>query len=97
MVKDAERTLYGFDDIDSEALVWTEGEIDKLSVEVAGIISCVSVPNGAADKLDFLKNCEEQLKPIKGHVLALDNDGPGKKLEAELIRRIGPENCKVVE
>ena len=96
MVKDAERTLYGYDDIDGDTLVWTEGEIDKLSVEVAGKRNSVSVPNGAADKLDFLQSCEEKLEPIKNHVLALDNDGPGKKLEAELIRRLGPEKCKLV-
>ncbi|MCH8313770.1 MAG: toprim domain-containing protein [Nitrospinae bacterium] len=96
MVKDAERTLYGHDDIQGDTLIWTEGEIDKLSVEVAGIASCVSVPCGAADKLDFLQSCEERLEPIKNHILALDNDGPGKKLEAELIRRLGPEKCKLV-
>jgi twinkle protein len=96
MVKDAERTLYGYDDIEGDTLVWTEGEIDKLSVEVSGQVSCVSVPNGAADKLTFLQSCEERLKPIKTHILALDNDGPGKKLEGELIRRLGPEKCKLV-
>jgi twinkle protein len=96
MVKDGARILYGYDDIEGDTLVWTEGEIDKLSVEVAGLNSCVSVPNGAADKLDFLESCEQRLEPIKNHVLALDNDGPGKKLEAELIRRLGPEKCKLV-
>ena len=96
MIRDAERILYGYDNIEGDTLIWTEGEIDKLSVEVAGLTSCVSVPNGAADKLDFLESIEERLKEIKVHVLVLDNDEPGKKLERELIRRLGPEKCKLV-
>lgn len=97
MVKDAERTLYGFDDIQGDTLIWVEGEMDKLSVEVAGMKSCVSVPNGAADKLDSLATCKDKFEPVKTHILAGDNDGPGKKLEAELIRRLGPERCFVVQ
>jgi twinkle protein len=46
MAAGAERVLYGIDDI-GETLIWVEGEIDKLSVEVAGFASCVSVPDGA--------------------------------------------------
>lgn len=97
MVKGAERILYGFDDIETNALVWVEGEIDKLSCEVSGFLSCVSVPNGASDKLDFLEQCETKLNSVAQHILALDNDEPGKKLEAELIRRLGPEKCKIVD
>jgi twinkle protein len=96
MVKDAERILYGYDDIEDETVIWTEGEVDKLSIEVSGLVSCVSVPNGALDKLDFLESVEDRLKEIKIHVLALDNDEPGKKLQQELIRRLGPEKCKLV-
>ncbi|MBT5632854.1 MAG: toprim domain-containing protein [Nitrospina sp.] len=97
MVKDAERTLYGFDYIEGDTLIWCEGEIDKLSCEVAGFPNSVSVPNGASDKLDFLGRCEKKLEAVSQHILALDNDAPGKKLEAELIRRLGPEKCKVGE
>ena len=40
--------LYGFDDIDTEKpLIWVEGELDKLALEVAGFRNAVSVPNGA--------------------------------------------------
>lgn len=96
MVKGAERTLYGYMSIDPNFdLAWAEGEVDKLSLDVAGIHS-VSVPNGAADKLEFLESCEDRLKDIRCHVLAIDNDEPGKKLEAELIRRLGATKCKVV-
>ncbi|MCH8314245.1 MAG: toprim domain-containing protein, partial [Nitrospinae bacterium] len=96
MVKDAERTLYGYDNIQGDDLCWFEGEMDFLSAQVVGKKSSVSVPNGAADKLDFLQNCEDRLEPIKIHILALDNDGPGKNLEGELTRRLGSEKCKLV-
>lgn len=97
-----ERILYGIDDIGS-LLVWTEGEIDKLSIEVAGITSCVSVPDGAPapesksyeSKFDFL-DCPE-LGKVDIHIVAVDNDAPGLRLRDELIRRLGPEKCRVVD
>ncbi len=96
LVKDAQRTLYGYDDIQTDELIWVEGELDKLSIEAAGFPSCVSVPNGAADKLGFLEGCTEVIEPVKKHVLAGDNDVQGKKLESELARRLGPEKCHLV-
>lgn len=96
----AERVLYGLNDI-GETLVWVEGEMDKLAVEVAGIVSCVSVPDGAptpntknySSKFDFLDAPE--LDKAKTHVIAVDNDEPGARLEDELLRRLGRENCLV--
>jgi twinkle protein len=100
----AERILYGLDDI-GEALVWVEGEVDKLSLEVAGYTSCVSVPDGApaegtkdySSKFAFLDSAEALLSKVKRHVIAVDNDGPGKLLEDELARRLGREKCWRVE
>lgn len=96
----AERVLYGLNDI-GERLVWVEGEMDKLAVEVASVTSCVSVPDGAptpntknySNKFDFLDAAE--LDRAKVHVLAVDNDEPGMRLEDELLRRLGRENCLV--
>lgn len=104
MVKGAKRTLYGHDDISGDTLVWTEGEIDKLSVEMAGIMSCVSVPDGApaqntkdySTKFQFLADSQTALNGVKTHVLAVDNDVPGKTLENELARRLGHEKCRFV-
>ncbi len=104
LFKGAKQTLYGYDDIENERLIWTEGEIDKLSVEVAGISSVVSVPTGAvnpnakdlANKFIFLENCLDRLKEVKVHILAFDNDGPGNRLQEEAVRRLGPEKCKIV-
>lgn len=100
----AERILYGLNDIDPARCVIVEGEIDKLSVEVAGILSCVSVPDGApsetakdyASKFSFLEADREVLESVREWIIAVDNDGPGKRLEDELSRRLGREKCKRV-
>lgn len=97
----AERVLYGLNDI-GEELIWVEGEMDKLSVEVAGFTSCVSVPDGAPtpntknydSKFDFMGAPE--LSKAKMHIIAVDNDEPGARLEDELLRRLGRDTCKVV-
>lgn len=101
MASGAERVLYGLNDI-AETLYWVEGEIDKLSVEVAGFKNCVSVPDGApapesksyGSKFDFLG--ETTLETVKKHIIAVDSDAPGRRLEEELIRRLGEEKCYVV-
>ena len=97
-----ERVLYGLDDVGA-MLVWVEGEIDKLSVEVAGYTSCVSVPDGAPapdsksyeSKFDFLD--AKELEAAKMHLIAVDNDPPGLRLREELVRRLGPEKCLIVD
>lgn len=103
--KEGEKILYGFDDITDAQTIITEGELDKLAVEVAGYKNAVSVPDGAppadaksyASKFDFLENCKERLDKVKHFILAVDNDPPGKKLESELARRLGPVRCSRVE
>lgn len=100
-VKDAEKILYGLDDLTEPWAVMVEGEVDKLSLEVAGICNAVSVPDGAPPagsksldrKFEYLVNCAEQLSTLKKIILAVDNDPPGKTLEEELARRLGPERC----
>jgi twinkle protein len=100
----AERVLYGLDDIEAAQCVIVEGEIDKLSIEVAGVTSCVSVPDGApppgakdyASKFSFLQADELRLSTVREWIIAVDNDEPGKRLEDELARRLGREKCKRV-
>lgn len=102
LVKDAERILYGLDDIlGCDEVIIVEGEMDKLAFYEAGFKNCVSVPNGASNlKMEYLKDFPENLKKV---FIAVDDDIPGKKLEEELARRIGrdicyrvsyPEDCK---
>ena len=99
----AEKVFYGLDDL-AEYTVIVEGEIDKLSLEVAGIPACVSVPEGAppseaknyASKFDFLANCEKEMAAVKTWAIAVDSDACGKKLEAELLHRLGRDRCVLV-
>lgn len=69
-----------------------------------------SVPQGAVpDKLDpldpeceptgkfeFMYNNRDRLKRIKRFILAVDADGPGQRLGAELVRRLSPARCSFV-
>jgi twinkle protein len=101
MESGAERILYGLNDI-AERTVIVEGEMDKLAMEEAGIVACVSVPDGAPaantknfdNKFDFLNSPE--LETVKQWVIAVDSDAPGQRLQAELVRRFGSENCLIV-
>ncbi len=105
MEKGAERILYGIDDATNHPTwIWVEGEIDKLSFEVAGFLNVVSVPDGApppdakhyAGKFAFLESAEGNFHQHTKHVIAVDADAPGRALEAELVRRLGPERCSRV-
>jgi len=97
-----EKIFYGLNDIEnSEEVIIVEGEIDKLSLEMVGFTNCVSVPDGAPptnaksyhSKFNFIKTCEKYFENVKKIILAVDNDAPGKILEAELARRFGHERC----
>ncbi|XP_021907538.1 primase homolog protein-like, partial [Carica papaya] len=106
--KDAEKILYGLDDIEKvDDIIIVEGEIDKLSMEEAGFRNCVSVPDGAPPsvskkelpaedkdtKYQYLWNCKEYLKKASRIILATDGDEPGQALAEELARRLGKERC----
>jgi twinkle protein len=100
-----ELVLYGLDDITPEKpLIWVEGECDKLALETAGFRSVVSVPNGAppanAKNYDslfgFLEADRTKIEAIKQHVIAVDADPSGARLEDELSRRLGVEKCSRV-
>lgn len=92
LVKDAERIMYGLDDIlGKKEVIIVEGEMDKLAFYEVGYKNCVSVPNGASNlKMEYLKDFPENLEKV---YLAVDNDEPGKKLQDELSRRIGRDIC----
>lgn len=92
MVKDAEKILYGINDIEgSSSMVIVEGEIDKLSFWEAGVYSCVSVPNGGSGRdLEYLVGVPDDIETI---YLAVDSDEVGRSLEKELGRRLGYDRC----
>ena len=97
----AELVLYGLNDV-AEKTVIVEGEMDKLALEVAGVIHAVSVPNGAPPasqknidaRLEFLN--DDALDVVTEWIIAVDSDAPGLRLRDELIRRFGAEKCRVV-
>ncbi len=100
-----ELVLYGLDDIDpAEPLIWVEGEMDKLALEVAGFKNVVSVPNGAPPPdaknyqalLKFIEADSIKIQAVKRHILAGDADIAGVHLEGELSRRLGIEKCSRV-
>jgi len=102
-VKDAKKCLYRLDSIsktDKKTLVITEGEVDALSVLVAGF-EATSIPDGAPPveaenytcKFDFLQGTEKIFDKFDKIIIAGDNDAPGEKLKKELGRRIGYERC----
>lgn len=96
LVKDAERIMYGLDDLKEckEAII-VEGEIDKLSYYEAGFMNCISVPNGASNlECKYLKDLPDNLDRV---YIATDNDKPGRKLAEELSRRIGRHICYRVD
>jgi len=54
-------------------------------------------PNAdATGKYEFLWNNRDRLKRIKRFILAVDNDGPGQRLAAELVRRLMASRCYFV-
>lgn len=103
LVSSAELIFVGLDDI-ADTTIFVEGEMDKLAFEAADYPNCVSVPNGAPPvntknypaQFTFLEADEERLSKISIVILAGDADEPGRKLQAELARRLGPVRCKLV-
>ncbi|WP_316176239.1 AAA family ATPase [Bradyrhizobium sp. SZCCHNRI1073] len=51
----------------------------------------------ASGKFEFLWNNRDRLKRIKRFIIAVDNDRPGQRLAAELVRRLSASRCMFVE
>jgi twinkle protein len=80
-----------------EPLIITEGELDALAAIQAGFLRSISVPDGAGSNLDFAGELWPLLKGAGKIVLAGDGDEPGRKLDADLARRLGAARCSWVE
>jgi twinkle protein len=95
------KIFYGYDDISEEQTIICEGELDKLSFDMADLPASISVPFGApnikqttfTDLDESLEHTAEKLDKVERIILAVDNDECGKKLEEELARRLGKERC----
>jgi twinkle protein len=99
LVSNAELIPYNLDAIKGvNTAICTEGEIDTLSFIECGRTDVVSVPNGANANLSYLDDYLEEYFDDKEIIyIASDTDTKGVMLRQELIRRFGPERCKVVE
>ena len=101
----AKRTLYNYDLAkDAETIIFTEGEMDSLSLIECGFDNVVTLPDGAPQqaKLDpkdkrftALENCP--LDNAKKIILFTDSDSAGKALHKELLHRFGKELCWFVD
>ncbi len=95
LVKGCELTLYGYDFIENEETIWTEGQLDMMSVQTSGFSNVVSSPNGAKS-YTFFEPMIERLSKVKQFILWMDNDELGKAHELEIARRLGFDRCKRV-
>jgi twinkle protein len=50
----------------------------------------------ATGKFEFIWNNRDRLKAVKRFILAVDNDAPGQRLAAELVRRLSASRCLFV-
>lgn len=55
------------------------------------------IGDDASGKFEFLWNNRDRLKRIKRFIIAVDNDRPGQRLAAELVRRLSASRCLFVE
>lgn len=80
--------------------IWAEGELDVLSLIVAGFDNAVSVPNGgtvsSAPNLDYLDAAATEIDEIEHHILCVDDDEAGRGLFQELVRRFTKDKCSYV-
>ncbi|WP_187260771.1 bifunctional DNA primase/helicase [Pontibacter beigongshangensis] len=97
--------MYNYDRCKGQKeIIVCEGELDCMAFEVAGFTNATSVNQGAPNandknidkKLECLNNSYDLFEEAETVYIAVDKDENGKRLEEELIRRIGAEKCKVV-
>ena len=98
LVPGAELILYNLDAIKgTPECIITEGEMDALSFIEIGRTDVVSVPNGANANLQYLDDyIDEYFEDKETIYIASDTDTKGVVLREELLRRFGPERCKIV-
>ncbi len=88
--------LWGMDDCDPGLpLVITEGEMDTLALDEAGVRNAVSVPFGAENH-EWIKNCWEFIDQFKKIIIWPDRDEAGQDMLEAIIPRLGEWRCFVV-
>ncbi len=101
LTKGAIMIFYNIDSIKGrDEVVICEGEMDCLSFIEAGYKTVVSVPNGGSQaslKLEYLDNCWKDFEKVKKIIVGTDNDEVGKRLQKELVRRLGDDRCYLID
>ena len=90
---------------DAETIIFSEGEIDALSVLECGYPCSVSCPNGAPpigaknleNKLAWLESNRAAFDAAGRVILAMDKDEPGLAFERIVADRIGLQKCYTVD
>jgi len=86
--------LYGVDDImGQKRIILVEGEIDKLSVETAGISEVASLQNGASSVVALTFGAGAALNNAERIVLGFDHDNAGNKAALAAAHQFGWEKC----
>lgn len=89
--------LFGMNDcMFSRPLIITEGQLDAMALYEAGIRNVVSVPSGCEDT-SWIENCWDWLEKFKTIILFGDSDDPGRKMVAQVARRLDESRCMIVE
>ena len=97
MDRDTRPILFGMDLCNPDlSLIVTEGEIDALSLYEAGASNVVSVPAGC-ENLKWIEECWDWLEQFDDIILFGDNDVPGRRMVAQVVKRLGESRCQVVE
>lgn len=93
---------------EGKPLLIVEGELDCLAVLESRYAWVCSIPCGAPaketefysvdedNKFRFVWDAMPKLKQVKKFILAGDDDEAGRVLNAELVKRLGAENCKFI-
>lgn len=102
----AEPIMFNYDRIkDAKEIIINEGEFDSMAWEVAGIEWHTSVNQGSPNvndtnvdkKLECLTNCYDAFEQADLVYIGVDNDANGRRMQEELIRRIGVEKVKLID
>lgn len=94
--KGGKAVFWGMDLCDPrKPLVITEGEMDALALEEAGVPNAVSLPSGAED-LSCVENCWEWLEQFDTIFIWPDNDEAGIECCRKLVAKLGEWRCWVI-
>ncbi|MDX9913922.1 MAG: hypothetical protein RBS77_05065 [Candidatus Moranbacteria bacterium] len=97
---------FQFEEDKPKVVIWTEGEIDRLTWLSAGYKNVISEPQGAPspdakdfkDKFAYMKDpyFKSVMADVDMIIFSTDNDAPGKMLRNHLAVMFGREKCKYI-